>query len=96
MGRWLWMTGGLIVWAIQFSALYALSSLADVTADAAAPAWRLPGILISLFCTLVCLGLLRRAVRKHPRGFIDDIAALSALTGSIATVWQGLPTVIGF
>ncbi|MFJ6023522.1 hypothetical protein ACIQC9_02825 [Brevundimonas sp. NPDC092305] len=96
MRRWLWMTGGLVVWAIQFSALYALSSLADVTADAAGPHWRLAGLLLSVACALVCIALLWRAARKRQRTFIDDIAALSALIGVIATLWQGLPTVIGF
>lgn len=90
------MTGGLFVWAIQFSALYALSSLADVTADAADSGWRLVGLLLSLACGLLCIALLWRAARKRPRTFIDDIAALSALIGAIATTWQGLPTVVGF
>lgn len=90
------MTGGLVVWAIQFSALYALSSVADVAADAADAGWRMTGFAVSAGCTLICGALLWRALRATPRSFADDIAALSAAIGVIATIWQGLPTVIGY
>ena len=98
MARWLWMTGGLVVWAAQFSGLYALSSLADVVAEADAPVWRMAGLALTVASALVCGGLLWLAVQRRRRqgGFRHDIAALSAGVGGLAVIWQGLPTVIGY
>lgn len=91
------MTGGLVVWAVQFSALYGLSSLADVVATADDPGWRLAGLALTVGSLLACGFLLLMALRRRRvRGlFAHDIAALSALVGLIAIAWQGLPTVIG-
>lgn len=97
MMRWLWMTGGLVVWAIQFSALYGLSSLADVAATADDLRWRLAGLGLTLFGVVACSLLLWMALRRRRASglFADDIAALSAGLGLVAVAWQGFPTVIG-
>lgn len=99
MGRWLWMTGGLVVWAVQFTGLYLLSSLADVVTRADDAAWRMAGLAFSAICAALCLGLLWAAVRRRrasPAPFVQEVAALSAGVGAIAVVWQALPTVIGY
>jgi len=98
MGRWLWMTGGLVLWAVAFSALYGLSSLADVVDRADALPWRMAGLAVSLACAVGCavlLGLTLRRRRTAPADFPNDIAALSAGLGLLATTWQALPTLIG-
>lgn len=90
------MTGGLVVWAIQFSALYALSSFADVVAAADDLYWRIAGLAITIVGVITCGVLLHAALRRRIRSrFVDDIAALSAGVGLIAVSWQGLPTLIG-
>jgi len=99
VGRWLWMTGGLVVWATHFSGLYALSSLADVVSRADDAAWRLAGLAFSGVCALACVALLLTALRRRrtdPGAFPTDIAALSAAMGVIAVVWQALPVLIGY
>ena len=98
MQRWLWMTGGLGLWAVAFSALYALSSLADVVDRADALPWRMAGLAVSLACAIGCVVLLGLALRRRrtgPPSFVHDIAALSAGLGLLATIWQALPTLIG-
>ena len=99
MGRWLWMTGGLVVWTAHFCGLYALSSLADVVARADDADWRMAGLAFSGVCALVCLTLLLAALRRKRTDrsdFPTDIAALAAAMGFIAVVWQTVPIFIGF
>ncbi len=98
MGRWLWMTGGLVVWALQFSALYAFSSLADVVSTADAFPWRMAGLAISILSLVTCGLLLRRALHKcsaSEQNFVHEIAALSAALGLVAVTWQGFPVLLG-
>lgn len=99
MARWFWMTGGLTVWAVHFSGLYALSSLADVISRADSLVWRMAGLGFSVLCALACVVLLVLALRRRrdePSGFPSDIAALTAGIGGIAVVWQALPTLVGY
>lgn len=102
MGAWAWMTGGLLVWAVHFTGVYALSSLADVVATADDPAWRAAALAFSGVCVLasaVLLALaaerLRRMDGEDPK-FADQLAALGAGLALVAIVWQGLPTVVGY
>ncbi|GAA0867508.1 hypothetical protein GCM10009116_00620 [Brevundimonas basaltis] len=98
MVNWLWMTGGLVVWATHFSGLYALSSLADVVTRADDFGWRIAGLAFSIACAIACAALLVLAMRRRRAGgpsFSSDIAALTAGMGGIAVVWQTLPTLVG-
>ena len=102
MRAWGWMTGGLLVWAIHFLGVYALSSLADVVARADDPGWRAAGLGFSGVCVLASAALLSLAARRLRRTdgedqrFPDQLAALGAGLSVVAIVWQALPTVIGY
>ena len=97
MARWLWMTGGLVIWFIQFCGLYALTSLADVVATADDLFWRWVGGGFSLICLIGCAALLVDALRRRrvSPAVPTDIAALCAGAGCIAVVWQALPLLLG-
>lgn len=102
MRAWAWMTGGLIVWAVHFVGVYALSSLADVVASADDPVWRAAALAFSGVCVLASAFLLALAAKRLRRGdgegrrFSDQLAALGAGIAFIAIIWQALPTVIGY
>jgi len=100
MRAWIWMTGGLLVWAAHFTGVYAIASLADVVARADDFGWRMLAVAFTGVCALACVGLFvwALAVRRRtsgPESFKHDMALLSALVGGIAIVWQGAPALIG-
>jgi len=99
MLRWAWMLGGLLIWLGQFSALYALSSLAEVIDRADSFPWRMAGLGLTLACAVLCGLLLVLAVRRRRTGhpsFTNDIAALSAAVGLVSVLFQGAPVLIGY
>lgn len=102
MRAWVWMTGGLILWAVHFLGMYGLSSLADVVARADDPGWRMIGQVFSGLCLLVSAALLVVAIRRLRRAkdaagrFRDQLAALGAAIALVAIPWQALPTLLGY
>lgn len=98
MKTWLWMTGGLIVWAVHFVGVYLISSTADVVATADDTRWRMAGLAFSGLCALITAGLFGTAARRlaspSPR-FPDQMAAFGSGIAVIAIIWQALPTLIG-
>lgn len=96
MRFWALATGGLLVWAAHFIGLYLLSSAADV-AHRDASAWNRVGLVFSLICLIVVLGLYlyaRRELRRQPvedtRAFGLTLAAAGAGLGGIGVVFQTL------
>ena len=101
MQRWLYMLGGLLVWAVHFVGVYAIASIGDVVSDADAPTWRLIGLAFSAFCATLALGLLIHALRRTDDGtdtidLANTLARLGALLALISVIWQSLPTVVGY
>ncbi|HYD28060.1 hypothetical protein [Brevundimonas sp.] len=102
MLRWVWMLGGLIVWALHFMGVYGIASLADVVSRADDPPWRMAGLAFSAACVLAALVLAGSAARSLRRRrdpsarFGDQLAVLGAGVATLAIVWQALPTVIGY
>ncbi|WP_439471479.1 hypothetical protein [Brevundimonas sp.] len=100
MKTWVWMLGGLIVWAIHFVGVYLISSVADVVATADDARWRMAALAFSGLCVLASALVLQRAVRrcssaKGASMFKDQTAAFAAGVTIVAIVWQALPTLIG-
>lgn len=102
MGRWVWMLGGLIVWAIHFMGVYAIASLSDVVSRADDPGWRLIGLVFSVVC-LVAASVFTFVAGRRARqeaasavGFGDQLAVLGGGLAWVAIVWQALPTVTGY
>lgn len=101
MRPWLYMLGGLIVWAVHFLGVYLIASIADVAARADVPPalWAVGGF------TLACLAadaLILAAAWRRGRTqadpvnrFADLIAGLGAGISFVAVAWQGLPALIG-
>ena len=101
MQRWLYMLGGLIVWAGHFVGVYAIASIGDVVSAADAPTWRLIGLAFSAVCAMLALALLIHALRRADHGndtidLANTLARLGALLALISVIWQTLPTVVGY
>lgn len=92
MKRWMWMLGGLIVWAAHFFAIYAAASIfpGERTANILA--------LLATLGALIVNGLLIRMSLARRKARLDRfdswtwrLAASSAAISIIAVIWQGLP-----
>jgi hypothetical protein len=92
------MTGGLVVWAAHFSALYAVSSLADVVARADDVGWRILGLGLSGVALMICVGLIVLGLKERRRspGLANDLASTSGGIGAVAVIWQSAPLLIGY
>lgn len=105
MIRWLFLLGGLLIWAAHFAGVYAIASVADVVASADVPAARLMAGGLTAACAAadaallwLCAALARtpRARQDALTGFMVSVAGLGALLSLAAVVWQGLPALIGY
>jgi hypothetical protein len=99
MGRWAYLLGGLIVWAVHFVGVYAIASLADLVERAEAAPWRMGMLAFSGLCLLAEIGLFAWALRRLRQGeeaFQDRLALLGAGLGGVAIAWQTLPTLVGY
>ncbi|MDQ3143860.1 MAG: hypothetical protein M3Q57_03145 [Pseudomonadota bacterium] len=95
MRNWAFMLGGLIVWAVQFFALYIIASVFMTTTLS-----RVLTAIITIACLAADGWLLRHALAKRAER-ADDIArwratlaALAAALSLIAVAWQGLPALL--
>lgn len=100
MQRWLYMLGGLLVWAVHFVGVYTIASIGDVVSAADAPAWRLIGLVFSVLCAAFAAGLLVHALRRADDGtdtvdLANTLARIGALLALISVIWQTLPTIVG-
>lgn len=96
MRFWALATGGLLVWAGHFLGLYLLASVADVAIDDAS-AWRVVGLVFSLACLVVAVGLgvtafvrLRGRSIEPTHGFRLALQAGAAAIGGLGVVFQTL------
>jgi hypothetical protein len=104
--RWLAMLSGLILWAAHFLGVYLIASVADVVAEADAPAWRWGGVLFSLICMLgavAIMGLATRAIHRQTEaqraglsGFLLSLTAVGGAVALVGILWQTLPNLIGY
>lgn len=99
MRRWLFMLGGLLVWAAHFAGVYAIASVADVVAHASAPAARALIGAFTLVCVLAAAGIAVVAARRRTgdaqERFSASLAALGGALAAVAILWQGLPALVG-
>lgn len=101
MQRWLYMLGGLLVWAVHFVGVYVIASIGDVVSSADDPTWRLAGLAFSTVCAAVALGLLVQSLRRADDGtdtvdLGNTLARFGALLALISVIWQTLPTIVGY
>lgn len=96
MGAWAFLLGGLIVWAVQFFALYVVASIFLTSTTA-----RILTVIITLACLAANGALMWRIVRGLQAREMDDItrwrwmlAAWVTAIASVAILWQGLPGLI--
>ena len=86
MKRALWLSSGVIAWALHFTVVYGFTGLACARGLDRAVPWTV-GIATLLAgaaaCGLLALGLRRRA------GFEDGIAAGLAAFALLAILWEG-------
>lgn len=99
MRAWLFLLGGLIVWAIHFFGVYGIASLADVVqnADVAWSLWATAGwtLLCAAADAALVFAALRRSKDDDLQRFMRSAAAGGALLSMVAVIWQGLPALVG-
>ncbi len=100
MRRWTWGLGGLLIWLVHFSGLYAIASVeAQTVAEDAAP-WRLLALAFSAACAAAAASLLWLSVGRLRHGrdpvarLMDQLAALGSGVGLVAIVWQSASATI--
>jgi hypothetical protein len=101
MRAWLFMLGGLVIWASHFLGVYLIASVADLVdeADAAAARRTVGGftLLCAAAAAAIGLGAWRRSRDDSDpvSRFTDWLAAASGAFAMIAVLWQGLPALVG-
>jgi hypothetical protein len=89
---WLYILGGLLIWALHFLGVYAFVSLAAQTRAADTAEWQAASLALSVICGLGAGALFlvasRRARRTSSASLADHVAALSAMVGGIGVLWQ--------
>jgi len=106
MGRWVFLLGGPLVWLAHFSGVYGIASVADVVAEASAPAARLAVGAFTLVCAAACAALAWLAFARKGPGVADEtdaglqglwrkVAGGGAALALVAVLWQGLPALVG-
>lgn len=90
MRPWLYLLGGLCVWAAHFFILYGIASIWPGTRLA-------PALVIgaTVLCLVAAAALLLLARRARPADelerWMSDVAAVGAAISLVAILWQGLP-----
>lgn len=98
MRGWLYMLGGLWIWAIHFAAVYACVSLAAQTPAPDDTTWRAVSLAFSAACAAGAAALFVVARRRGPSrrpALLHDVAALCALVGGLAILWQAAAPLYG-
>jgi hypothetical protein len=100
VGHWLFMLGGLIVWAVHFLGVYGIASAGEVLTRSDSPAslWTVGAFTAA--CLAADAALLAWALRRRTTGdtlddFTRSLAALGAGVSAIAVLWQGFPALVG-
>jgi putative effector of murein hydrolase LrgA (UPF0299 family) len=86
--RALWIASGALVWAVHFTAIYAIASLACARSLGIS----VPGVIagVTLLAVALCVFIAARSLRRRAE-FIEALAAMVAGTALIAIVWEALP-----
>ncbi len=103
--RWLLLTGGWIVWAAHFLAVYAAGSIFDLMGGAEQAASRLTIGAVTLLAVLANLWLILLVGQPAGPGVGDEddpglrrlwrtVAGGSAALSIAAVLWQGLPAAL--
>ncbi|MGE0773931.1 MAG: hypothetical protein AB7G25_07345 [Sphingomonadaceae bacterium] len=96
MRHWLYMLGGLIIWAIHFFALYIVVSILLTS-----PAARVVTLIVTLLC-LAADGLLavgawrgfKAAASDETARWVFGFALLGIAISAVAVFWQGFPILL--
>lgn len=101
MRPWLFMFGGMGVWAIHFAGIYAIASVFDVIATANAPSSRLATGALTLVCLAANAALFVATSFRRGKDTGDSVlrwmltvGALMAAISFVSVAWQGLPALI--
>lgn len=95
MRRWLFLLGGLLIWAAHFTFIYIVASISDLQAGEATPIARVVIGASGAAAAVAALLLLRAAIRARAgeplETFWRSVSALGAVIALIAILWQTLP-----
>jgi hypothetical protein len=100
---WLFLLGGMLVWATHFSGVYAISSFGAVFGDAGSQEARIGVAVLTVAAAVANMALLFVAAAREPhlrgerdemRRFLNGVAALGAFVSLAAVLWQGLPVLV--
>lgn len=87
--RALWMSSGVIVWALHFAAVYGFTALACARGFGAAAPWAV-GVATALAAALAIALIARNLDGEFTRWMTAAIAA----TALLAILWEGLPALM--
>jgi hypothetical protein len=94
--RWLRMTGGLLIWTMQFIGVYLISSAADVWSSSESASARWMGAAFSMGCLLAIIAMavwLWRGRREAsgPEAWERQVGLTGVLVAAIGVLWQTAP-----
>lgn len=96
MRRWLLMTGGLLIWAVQFMGVYLISSAADVWSSSEDASARWIGLAFSLGCLLAIVAMAiwvstTGREKSSSEAWEQRVGLTGALMAGIGVIWQTAP-----
>jgi len=94
--RWLRMTGGLLIWALQFMGVYLISSAADVWSSSEDASARWIGLAFSLGCLLAIVAMAVCVSTTRSKNSSSDawerrVGLTGTLIAGIGVIWQTAP-----
>jgi hypothetical protein len=81
----LWISSGIVVWALHFTALYSLTALACARGQAQAVPWIV--VFATLIAAMVAIGILVKGYRGRP-AFIEWMTMSVAALALIAIAYE--------
>lgn len=91
MKRALWLSSGVIVWALHFATIYGFTGLACARGWVNAVPWT---VGLATAAAAACAALLLARGMRRREGFEDGIAAGLAGFALLAILWEGLTIVL--
>jgi hypothetical protein len=106
MARWLFLLGGLLIWAAHLAGVYGIASVADLVSEADAPWSRAAIGLLTLVLAAADGAILFWAWRGRGPGVAGEgdaelarfwraVAGAGAVVSLLGVFWQGLPAIVG-
>ena len=97
MRPWLIITGGMLVWAVHFLALYVLASIfgSTMVARLGVGSFTILGIAADGALLVACWQQIRNPASNSLGRWTGSLGIMTAELSLVAVAWQGLPALLG-